>query len=331
MENSELQQRLFTYLKDNIPPHLSVVDELCDLLKLGPDSVYRRIRGEKPLTLDELKKICEHYRISIDQLLQLQNESAFFDAPGINTAPIEFADYLNNILAKFRNFNTFRKTSIKYFCKDIPIWYFYLFPELSAFKTFFWSKTFHNRPELNNKTFSLKEYPYYECFLIGQQILEEQNKISSEELWNLESINTTINQIVYYKEIGNFKSDDDLLAVTESLQQTLDHLQLQAEKGLKFMPGATDVSYKAPIQFYLNDLIMGNNTMLLTLDDKKISMITYGVFNYLFTTDERFSHKISGMFDSLFSRSTLVSKTDEKDRSRFFNVLREKVDTLRKL
>jgi hypothetical protein len=330
MESTELQQQLFTYLKKNIPPHLSLVDQLCDLLNLGTDSVYRRIRGEKSLSLAELKKVCEHYHISIDQLLHLQNESAFFEAPGLNATPADFVEYLGNILERFKYFNTFKRTEIRFFCKDIPIWYFYLFPELAAFKTFFWSKTFHNHPELNNKLFSLKEYPYYECFLVGQRILEEQNKIPSHELWNLESINSTINQVLYYREIGNFKSNEDYFAVIESLQQTLDHLQLQAEKGMKFMPGATDISYKSPIQYYLNDLIMGNNTMALKLDDQNISMITYGVFNYLFTSDERFSSKITAMFDSLFSRSTLISKTDEKARSRFFNVLREKVNTLRK-
>jgi hypothetical protein len=258
----------------------------------------------------------------------LNNESAFFDAPGINTTPENFSDYLKEVLTRFRYFNTFKKTKIQYFCKDIPLWYFYLFPELAAFKTFFWSKTFHNRPELSNKAFSLKEYPYYECFLIGQQILAEQNRIPSVELWNLESINSTINQIVYYKEINNFKSQDDYVAVLNSLRQTLDHLELQSVKGVKFMPGATDVSYKASVDIYIHELIMGNNTMLLNLDDKQLAMITYGVFNYLFTSDNRFSAKISVMFDTLFSRSTLISKTDEKARNRFFNTLREKINSL---
>ena len=42
METNEVQQQLFSYLKENLPPHLSVVDELCDLLDLSADSVYRR-------------------------------------------------------------------------------------------------------------------------------------------------------------------------------------------------------------------------------------------------------------------------------------------------
>ena len=148
METNEVQQQLFSYLKDNLPPHLSMVDELCDLLGLSADSVYRRIRGEKPISLSELKRICEHYHLSIDQMLQLQNESVLFDAPGMNGNSGEFIDYVKDMLAQFRYFNSFKKREIQYLCKDSPIWYFYLFPELAAFKTFFWilGSSFSNRP-----------------------------------------------------------------------------------------------------------------------------------------------------------------------------------------
>jgi len=330
MENNEIQQQLFNILKENLPPHLSLVDELSDLLGLSADSVYRRIRGEKPIDLIELKKICEHYHLSLDQLLQLKNESVLFDAPGMNGAAGEFVEYMKAMLKQFKYFNSFKTREIFYLCKDAPIWYFYLFPELAAFKTFFWSKTINNQPDLAGKLFSYKEYPYWDCFAIGQQVLEEHNKISSVELWNLESIHSTINQIAYYWDAGNFRSAADLEAVVNSFHQWLNHLQLQVEKGVKFMPGAGDVLHKAPIHFYVNELILGNNTMVIKLDDKCLSMITYSVFHYLFTKDPRFSAKVMNSFDTLLERATLITKTGEKDRNRFFNTLRDKVNALRK-
>ncbi len=330
METTELQQQLFAHLKESLPSHISLVNDLCELLDLSADSVYRRIRGEKPITLVELKKICTHYKLSLDQLLQLQNQSVLFDAPGMNGAPGEFIDYMKAMLAQFQYFNSFKQKEIRYLCKDSPIWYFYLFPGIAAFKTFFWSKTINNQASLSNKLFSFDEFPYTDCYETGQKILEEHNKITSIELWNLESIHSTINQVAYYRDAGNFRSKQDLELVIDSFHQWLDHLQLQAEKGVKFMPGATDVSERAPIQFYVNELILGNNTMVITLDDTRLSMITYSVFHYLFTKDQRFTDKVLGSFDTLLSRSTLISKTGEKDRNRFFNALREKVNELRK-
>jgi len=301
METNELQQQLFSRLKENLPPHLSLVDELGDLLGLSTDSVYRRIRGEKPIDLIELKKICEHYHLSLDQLLQLKTESVLFDAPGMTKPLGDFAEYMKGMLAQFRYFNTFKTKEIFYLCKDAP-----------------------------NKTFSFEEFPYDDCFALGQQVLEEHNKINSVELWNLESIHSTINQVAYYRDAGNFRSPEELSAVIRSFHQWLDHLQLQAEKGVKFMPGATDVSYKASIQFYVNELILGNNTMVIKLDQQSLSMVTYSVFYYLFTRDPRFSAKAMGSFDTLLGRATLISKIGEKDRNRFFNALRDKVSQLEK-
>lgn len=330
METNELQQQLFKHLKEHLPPHLSLVDELCDLLDLSSDSVYRRIRGEKPISLQELKRICEHYQLSIDQLLQLQNESVLFKAPGLNGHVPAFGDYLKGMLDQFMYFNSFKKKEMKYLSKDVPFWYFYLFPEVAAFKSFFWIKTINNDPSLANKKFSFKEFPYPEYFETGQQILKQYNEISSEELWNLESIHSTINQISYYREAGHFASKDDEVAVIDSFQKVLDHLQAQAECGLKFKPGGTDISHRAPIKFYVNELILGNNTILLELDNQRLSTVTYSVLSYLITNDSRFSQKAFDTFNILLGRSSLISNTGEKERNRFFNILRTKVDELKK-
>ncbi len=330
METHEVQQQLFSYLKDILPPHLSLVDELCDLLDLSADSAYRRIRGEKPITISELKQICQHYHLSIDQMLQLQNESVVFNAPGLNSPPGEFIDQLKRMLAQFKYFNSFKTRECQFLGKELPLWAFYLFPEISAFKTFFWSKSVNNHPGLTNKLFSMKEFSYDDCFAIGQKVLEEYNQINSVELWNLTSVTSTINQIAFYRDAGYFKSAADFDAVVFSFQQMLDHFQLQAEKGVKFMPGANDVSYKAPIQYYVNELIVGNNSFVFNLDNKKLSVVTYNVFHYLITSDLRFVSKSEEAFNTIINRSTLISKTGEKDRNRFFNSLRNRVNELKK-
>jgi hypothetical protein len=201
---------------------------------------------------------------------------------------------------------------------------------MAAFKTFFWSKTINNEPGLADKKFSLQEYPYEDCFVIGRQILEAHNTLKTTELWNLESIHSSINQVAYYRDAGIFTNRADLLAVTDAFIMMLDHLQAQAVKGVKFMPGATDVNHKGPIDVYVNELILGSNTLLLELDDQKVSMVTYNVFSYLITRDHRFAAKAFDTFNILLSRSTLISRSGEKDRNRFFNTLRDKVNELRK-
>jgi hypothetical protein len=326
---TDLQQQLFNFIKGS-QPHISLADELCDLLDISHDSAYRRIRGEKPLTLNELKTICERYRISLDQVLQLQNDAVVFHASAINNPVFLFSDYLKGMLQQLKHLNSFKERQMLYLCKDLPIWQFYLFPELAIFKTFFWIKTLLSRPEYSHQLFSLSENSFDECLELGRQINREYNQLPCIELWNKESINSTLSQIQYYKDADIFKTRNDLQAVVDSFEKTLDHLEQQAEKGLKFMPGGSDVTYRSPMQLYINEVVMGSNTILAQVDNSKISFIPYNVFSYMVTKDVRFSESVFYVFQNLVSRSTLISGTGEKERNKFFRFLKEKVRDLKR-
>ena len=326
---TDLQQQLFNFIK-NSQPHISLADELCDLLDISHDSAYRRIRGEKPLTLSELKIICEKYNIALDQVLQLQNDTVVFKVPDINQNSVPFADYLKGMLAQLKYFNSFEKKQMLYLCKDLPIWHFYLFPEIGAFKTFFWIRTIQNHTDYSHKLFSLSEFSFEECFTIGQQIIKEYNRIPCVELWNNESISSTVSQIKFYQDSCIFKNNNDMEAVINSFERSLDHLQRQAETGLKFMPGDTDVSYRSPVQLYINEVVIGSNTILAELNEQRISFIPYNVFSYMITKDVRFNQSVFNAFNTLVSRSTLVSGTGEKERNKFFRSLKERVQNLRR-
>jgi hypothetical protein len=322
---TDLQQQLFNFIKSS-QPHISLADELCDLLDISHDSAYRRIRGEKPLTLNELKHICEHYHISLDQVLQLQNDAVVFYSFPV----VLFSDYLKGMLQQFKYLNSFKERQMLYLCKDLPIWQFYLFPELAIFKTFFWIKTLLNQPEYNHQLFSLSGDSFDECLEIGRQINREYNELPCIELWNKESINSTLSQIQYYKDADIFKTRNDLEAVVDSFEKTLDHLEQQSEKGFKFMPGGSDVTYRAPLHLYINEVVIGSNTILAEVDRGKVAFIPYNVFSYMVTKDPRFNESAFDAFKNLVSRSTLISGTGEKERNKFFRLLKEKVRDLKR-
>jgi transcriptional regulator with XRE-family HTH domain len=329
MESTELQQVFFNTVKNTLPSHISMVDKIAEILNISYDSVYRRIRGEKPITIAELKLLCDYFHISLDQVLQINSDAVVFQAPGINDGETKFEDYLSGILDQLKYFNSFKEKEMFYLCKDLPIWHFYLFPEIAAFKTFCWIKTIQNRSEYQDKSFSLEEFPFHECFKIGQQLLTEYYKIPSVELWNFESLNSTIRQLEYYRDADLFAKANDFEEVLLSFDKMINHLQRQAEVGYKFMPGATDLTYKAPFKFYVNEVILGNNTIMVELDGSKYCVINYNVLSYLMTKDPRFTRRSFDSFHNLVSRSTMISGTGEKFRNRFFRDLRNKVMEIR--
>jgi hypothetical protein len=329
MEAIEMQQQFFNMLKAALPSHVSLVDELAEKMDLSYDSVYRRIRGEKPLTLGELQMLCQTYNISLDQVLNIKSNSVVFHAPDINIQDQSFLDYIKAMLGQLKYFNAMPGVTMKYLCKDMTFFHFFLFPEMAAFKMFFWIKTIQNNPAYSQKTFSLANNemdPYVE---ISNLVVREYNKTPSIELWNIESINSTISQISFYKDSGMFAKKEDLSRVIDSFEACINHIQLQLESGRKFMPGDTEKQYKAPIQFYINEVVLGSNTILIESNDNRESWVTYNVLSYMVTKDPRFCTKAFTCFDTLLSKSTLISATGEKERNRLFHRFREKINALR--
>ena len=71
--SSQIQEFLFQSIKSKLPANISFVHDLSEILGISYDSAYRRIRGEKELSLAELKLICLNYNVSIDALFNFKS------------------------------------------------------------------------------------------------------------------------------------------------------------------------------------------------------------------------------------------------------------------
>jgi hypothetical protein len=74
-----IQTTLFQLLKQKMAGEESMGNTLSNLLSVSSDSVYRRCRNETALTIQELKKICNHYSISFDALCEMGDANVGFN------------------------------------------------------------------------------------------------------------------------------------------------------------------------------------------------------------------------------------------------------------
>lgn len=324
MEITEIQQQLFQLIKARMPREASVADEIGQLLNISSDSAYRRMRGEKQITFEELYLLASNYRISLDQLMSIQTGGFLFQGNLLNHKNFRFDAYLTGIMHTMAYFVSFKQHELYYLCKDIPLFHHWHTKELAAFKYHIWMISIFDFPEFKRKKVDLDGYPD-ELWDLGQKILELYNQVDSFELWNLEAINSTIHQIEYYKESQIFKSDLDVLKVYESVERTLDHLEAQAKIGRKFRIDDPEKKLLSNYQMYVNEIILFDNSILGVLDNTKIAMLTHTTNNWLLTRDVTFSENFYQYIQNLMRRSTMISEVSEKERSRFFHILRERI------
>jgi hypothetical protein len=333
MNTSELQQELFQVIKKNIPDHVSATEEIATVLDVSVDSVYRRMRGEKTISLDELHTLCAHYKISLDRLMNLQSNGFVFEGKIIDSSSFRFEKYLTDMIQTTGYFISFKEKEFFLLCKDIPIFYLFgYFRDLAAFKHYFWMKTIFQYPEFQNKKFSFEQFPD-ELFTLGQKVISLYNQLPCSEFWNIENINSTIRQIDYYREGQIFQSDKDVLRIYEALENLVGHVETQAALGYKFTYGDADKKPISNYQMYYNEVILGDNHMMVILDGVKVALIAHTTINYMMTRNMAFTENLYNHIQNLIKKSTQISSVSEKERSRFFRFLRERIqrrkDTLR--
>src|SRR5215467_7359054 len=115
MQAVQLQTGFFKYLKDKLPAHISLVDDVAELLNISIDSAYRRIRGENTLRFDEIQLLAKHYGVSLDQFLELKSDAIVFSGNLVNRDKFDFENYLRGIVRQLELINSAEQKEIFYF------------------------------------------------------------------------------------------------------------------------------------------------------------------------------------------------------------------------
>jgi hypothetical protein len=324
MPDYQSQEFLFQRIKELLPPHDSLVDMVAETLHISSDSAYRRIRGETPLVLDEARVLCQHYKISLDQLLNAKGGSTLFQSVRINTNNYNYEQYLKDLIMQLKYVGSFIHKEVIYRTKDMPVFHNFYSKPLIAFRYFFWMKSIIQHPDFANRDFEFNCIsPEIES--LSRELTVEYNKIASTEIWNTEAVNAAISQIEFYKDSGYFSSSADIKTVYESLEETFLHLKDVVEYGCKFMPGENPESKKTNFKFFYNRVMLGETTIIVVTDRIKQIFLNYDALNYVTTRDESFCNPYYDDIQNLMKKSTLISQTGEKQRNIFFGILLNKI------
>ena len=277
------------------------------------------------INLEEIKKISLHFKISLDQLMNLNSDAILFHGKLNDQSENRFKSWLEDMLNQLEMVNKHQHKHIYFLLKDIPPFYHFYYKDLSYFKFFFWMKSILHYERFKNESFDSKIHHFEEYDEIISKILRFYNKIPTTEIWNLESINTTLRQIDSYQEMGIFANPSDRQLIYKQLLEMVDHLEKQAELGKKFHPILGLEPDNAPYQLLVNEFILGDNTFMAELDDIRITYLNHSVLYLIGSMDPKLNGAMFDCLENLMKKSSMISTVGEKERIRFFKKLRSKI------
>ena len=324
MDSTEIQIQLFNQIRSLLPAHISLSEKIASVLDISIDSSYRRIRGEKELSFEELSRICIEFNTSLDQILNLGEGKVLFSGRFISPEKFRFEDALRQILKQLQRINSFEEKKLIYQNKDISFFFYLMFPDMIAFKYYVWMKSHFQFPEFKNTPFSFDILTEEQESLI-RQIKQSFITIPSIEIMNPDNILTDLRQIEYFKVTQAFQSAEDLNRIYVGVEKMIAHLELLAQLGRKFLPGEEMDKVGCPHTIYVHDFHYGDNEAVALVGENKMTVLTHSAINVITTNDQKMSEYSWEFMQNIIRKSTLISVTGEKARTRFFNLIRERI------
>jgi hypothetical protein len=322
IQNSFLEQ-----VRLSLPSSVSFADELAAALKVSRDSAYRRLRGETALSLDEAKILCERYGLSLDTYLP-SSDRVNFQMKAIYLEPFALDKWLSSILTNLETLVALPVTEkhLVYDAKDLPMFHYFQFPELAAFKLFFWSRFFYQEARFDSEKYHAGLISN-ELITLGEKIWQNYSLIPSTEIIRFEMLRVTTRQIDFLHECRLFTNHEDARKLCDDCSRLANHLKDQARYGYKKTFGSKTTGAK--LELYHNDMLIGDNSILFKMKGKRITFITPSNFNILMTSHERFCQLTEDHMTNLINKSILISTTAEKERNKFFNSVEDDIQMVR--
>ncbi len=313
----KFQQRFLEEIKKASNHRITFADEIASVLQLSTDSTYRRIRGETVLSLEEVQKLCNHYRISLDNLLSPSPEIVVFRHRTIDYQGYTLLDWIKNLRHNLEMMQHATDKEILYSGKDIPLLYYFHSQDLAAFKMYFWMKSMFYYPEYQVGKYKMSVLQQ-EYLKVSEQIWDYYSHIDSTEIWTEDSVNVTLNQIEFYHNCGFFQDQNEGPHLCDVFALLLNKVRQWAMDGVKDKK-------KGKLMLYKNEILFADNTVLFKVDNRRIVFIPHSMVEVISTTQEPFCTQTEKDILSYVDRSVLISTTGEKERNKFFNSMLAKI------
>jgi hypothetical protein len=302
---------LDTYFNNKIVSKQAIME----LLHISKDTFYKRMSGESPFLLHEAQALAKALQFNLDSLDNtntkgdsIQKTFTIKNFPTLTTPQATVAAYIDTLHKDLTTVGSLDLLQLYYAAKDLPLFCFFSSPTLASFKLYFWYITIFDSQSILNK---------YDTQWVPDDVLQKANdvymlycKCDSTEIWNFETIYSTLHQIHYCKEAGLI-SKKDITVLLNALRDFVQQLKHNCETGSKNGLGKLTI--------YLNEILLLDNSVIFETKAVKIFYLPFQTLNFLSNTDADFTDNCLKWFHKQIAKSTIISSASQRDRNRLIS------------
>ena len=310
-----LHENLLTAIRERLPGKANMANYLSEILILGRESVYRRLRGEIPFTFDEIVRLSLHLGFSLDNIVgSKKSENALFNIHMLQNS--DYNDiYMNKMLEYgrlFREMGDMPNAQARIAANTLPYFLHIPYKNLSRFRIYKW--LYQNQkvgPHEMFADFSLSEQilQTHETFYADTQEINDITLIMDDNVfWS------AAKDVAYFQKRGLLTVEDSRLLQSELLDM-IDRMEQMATTGVN-ASGAT-------VHLYACAVDLEASYLHFEYGENQFSQVRIFALSAIDSFNEGLCHIQKQWIESLKRYSVLISESGEMQRFEYLNKQRE--------
>lgn len=317
------QQEFFEQLAAHFPSKGKMIESMSELLHVGRDAIYRRLRGETVLSAEEIITLARQFNISLDPPSQ-QDVPIMYYPSGATTVSSE-VDFFRNLQKQSELLSSLPNVTVDYATPELPLFYELYTPNLLAYKVFVYGVTSWDLEKWKGVEFR-PELIDPEVQRIANELVNAFFNFPGRELWSIGILDISLRSIEHGVEVGYLKDREIIEKIFEELNFTIRHMEAMTKAGKRFAPNSTPDENSPDFRVFHNELTNTNNVIIITSDVQSVVYTTFVNPNFLVSMDDRIHQQMQTWFNNLVESSNAMDVNAGKYMTTFFNRLRKKVE-----
>ncbi len=319
MENP--QTAFFDSVKARLPASQLLANEIAQVLGISKAEAYNKIKGSSGLTLHQIEIICNAFNCHFEINPPSDKTSSRFRFTPFHTGKVDMLQYITGLGTQMNALvkNGLQKMSCS--TDDIPFFHLFKYPELTAFKLFFWNSRISSSagnkatPTFTNKNKNKK------TIAAAYSLYEVYQNIPCLEIWN-NSDTLIILEQMRYAFTNNLVADKKLRQeICNQLMLVLHDIEGYA------ISKAKNKESLATFDWHYCEVV-NNVSYLATLKNSQACFLRFNTFNNLESGDANICKEVDNWLQSLLKESVGFSGQGSNMRNKYLLSLRKQIEEL---
>ena len=305
----QTQKSFFEKLKAVIPNE-QLANNVAEVLDISVGEAYKKISGKSLINIEQILSLCNKFKVSFDYNPLHGDNKALFSYSNFMLGEHRIDNYLDNFYKTLLYIKSEKNGSIICTTDEIPIFHLFKYPELAAFKIYYWLSR-----QTKNKTCAKKEPFSIEA--IDKQIIEkcfqmhkEYKSIPSTEIWSKTSLQNTLQQIEYAVDAYFITDKKLLLKLYDQLENTISDIEEYSVNGIKNNESLHPIHFNWSVCENI-----ASTTYLFKANENMGCYQRFNTFNTLQTNDAAYCNEVNLWIGNVYKESVCFSGQSEKQRN----------------